>query len=101
SQSISPNSNTMIIFTSPLSVSNVRISIQDRGYSDDAGNVGYYYQQEQNSPLKYSVSEILDIMESDRSLIDKPIIIHGFIAGGYNGHKVANALDPFLSAFGD
>jgi len=41
SKSIGPNSNTLITFSSPISISNVRISIQDRGYSNDQGNVAY------------------------------------------------------------
>src|SRR2546426_6739181 len=43
SKLISPNSNTLITFPSPITVSNVKISITDRGYPDDAANVGYFY----------------------------------------------------------
>lgn len=40
-KNVSPNSNTLLTFANPLDVSNVIISIQDRGYSDDASDIGY------------------------------------------------------------
>jgi hypothetical protein len=43
SQTIAPNSNTMLTFPSSLSISNVRVSIANRGFPDDAVHVGYFY----------------------------------------------------------
>jgi predicted secreted protein with PEFG-CTERM motif len=51
SRAIDPNSNTWMSFSIPLTVSNIRMSIQDRGYSNDqasislilsSGNTQYY-----------------------------------------------------------
>lgn len=47
SKSISPNSNTLMIFPEPFDISNVRMTIQDRGYPDDAVHAGYFYADEQ------------------------------------------------------
>jgi Fibronectin type III domain len=41
SATISPNSNMLISFSSPMSISNVRVSIHDRGYSNDMASVAY------------------------------------------------------------
>ncbi len=38
---ILPNSNTWIVFDSPTTISNTRISIDGRGYSSDIGSVSY------------------------------------------------------------
>ena len=40
---VSPNSNTLMSFSHPIAVTNVRVTIQSRGYSDDAVHVGYFY----------------------------------------------------------
>lgn len=41
STNIYPNSNTLISFSGPMSISNVRMSIQDRGSSNDIVGVAY------------------------------------------------------------
>lgn len=46
SHSIFPNTNTMISFDKPVTVSEVVISYESRGYPDDQGHVGYFYAPE-------------------------------------------------------
>ncbi len=41
SMNIDPSSRTLISFSSPMSISNVRMSIDYRGYSSDVGSVSY------------------------------------------------------------
>jgi hypothetical protein len=43
SQAIVPASNTMLTFSNSLSISNVRVSIANREFPDDAVHVGYFY----------------------------------------------------------
>lgn len=49
SKSISPNSNTLMKFSSPVAIANVRMIVQDRGYPDDAVHAGYFYQTSSQS----------------------------------------------------
>lgn len=41
---VNPNSKTQLTFPSALNITNVSLSILDRGYPDDAGNIEYYYE---------------------------------------------------------
>lgn len=57
SKSISPNSNTMMTFSEPLDISDVRITISGRGYSDDAVHAGYFYTDEEDTEESQDESE--------------------------------------------
>jgi len=51
STNIYPNSNTLISFSGPTSISNVRVSIQDRGSSNDIVGVAYVSSANPRYPL--------------------------------------------------
>lgn len=60
SRSISPNSNTLITFSQPLGISSMWMTIQDRGYSNDAVHAGYFYADEEEEQPQVEESVLPD-----------------------------------------